>query len=68
MTPYGVSKIKPEDRKNSIVIYFDIPLEERRERLMKRSDAVSVDRRLEADEQDFENFTDFDIRITNSNF
>ena len=68
MTPCGVSKITPEDREKTIIIFVDIPYKIRRERLMKRSDADNVERRLEADEQDFENFTDFDIKITNSDF
>jgi guanylate kinase len=68
MTPYGISKLKPEDRKNSFIIFFDIPYEIRKERLAQRSDADTVDRRLEADENDFREFSDFDIRITNPNF
>jgi guanylate kinase len=68
MTPYGISKINEEDRKKSIIIFFDIEEEVRKERLSQRSDADIVDRRLVADAQDFENFTNFDIRITNSNF
>lgn len=68
MTPSGVSKIRPEDRVNTLVIFFDIPLSVRRERLMERSDTDKVDRRLAADEQDFANFTDYDLRITNSDF
>ena len=68
MTPSGVSKIHPEDRKNTMVIYFDIPEHVRRERLMKRADADKVDRRLAADCLDFEGFTDYDIRIENANF
>ena len=68
MTPYGISKIKPEDRKNCFIIYFDIPYEIRKERLMQRSDADSVERRLEADNQDFKDFNDFDLRITNPEY
>jgi guanylate kinase len=68
MTPSGINKIKIEDRKSTFVIYIDIPIEVRRERLSKRSDADSVDRRLQADENDFKNFTDFDIRINDHKF
>lgn len=68
MTPSGVSKIKPEDRKSSFIIYIDIPIEIRKQRLSLRNDADSVDRRIEADENDFKEFTDFDIRITDHNF
>lgn len=68
MTPYGISKLKEDDRKKSLIIYFDIEENVRRERLSQRSDADTVERRIEADARDFENFTDFDIRITNHNF
>jgi guanylate kinase len=68
MTPYGVSKIHEDDRKKCFIIYFDIEESVRKERLMLRSDADTVDRRLAADENDFKNFVDFDLRITNHNF
>lgn len=68
MTPSGVAQIKPEDRKNCFVIYLDINEGIRRERLLKRSSPDSIERRIEADEKDFENFTDFDMRITTPTF
>jgi guanylate kinase len=68
MTPGGVNKIKTADRKQSFIIYLDIPIDIRRERLAKRNDADFADRRIEADERDFENYTDFDIRITDHKF
>jgi len=68
MTPSGIGKLKPEDRKESFIVYIDISEKIRRERLLKRNDADNVDRRLSADEKDFENFTDFDHRITDPNF
>jgi guanylate kinase len=68
MTPGGISKLKPEDRLDSIIVYIDIDIETRKERLLKRNDADRVDRRLESDEKDFENFTDFDHKIDNPNF
>jgi guanylate kinase len=68
MTPYGISKLKPEDRAESFIMYFDIPLEVRKDRLSKRSDADSVDRRILADEKDFKDFVDYDIKITNYKF
>ena len=68
MTPGGINKIKTADRKHSFIIYIDIPIDIRRERLQLRNDADSAERRIQADERDFENFTDFDIRITDHNF
>ena len=69
MTPSGIGKLHAADRKNSFIIYIDIPVEIRRERLSLRNDnADSIERRILADESDFEKFKDFDIRITDSNF
>ena len=68
MTPSGINKIKTEDRKSTFVIFIDIPIEIRRERLLLRSDSDTVDRRIEADELDFNSFTDFDIRINDHKF
>lgn len=68
MTPHGVSKIKPEDRASTFIMYFDMPLDIRKERLMLRNDADKVDRRIAADDLDFQDFTDFDLRIKNSDF
>ena len=69
MTPSGVSKLHAADRKSSFIIYLDVPVEVRRERLGGRRDNNDViERRIQADERDFENFTDFDIRITDHNF
>lgn len=64
MTPSGIAALKPEDRENSMVIYVDAPEEIRRSRLSERNDVDGVDRRMEADNKDFENFVDFDLRIT----
>lgn len=68
MTPSGISKLHAADRKNSFIIYIDIDIDIRRSRLALRSDADTVERRIEADENDFRNFTDFDIRLTDHNF
>ena len=69
MTPTGVSKIKPEDRRATTVIYLDIDLETRKTRLSQRDmPGDSMERRIVADEKDFKQFTDFDIRITNTDF
>lgn len=68
MTPSGVKFIKPEDLKTCIRVYFDIPQKFRVKRLQKRSDWDSVDRRIKADEEDFKDFKDFDIRVTDPRF
>lgn len=68
MTPSGVNQLSAEDRSESLVVYLDIPENVRRERVSKRSDADSVQRRLEADRNDFEGFSDFDLKVTNPEF
>ena len=68
MTPSGVKKLKSEDRKNSHIIYLDIPEDIRRERLLLRRDADDVQRRLEADRLDFTDFMDYDELINDPFF
>ncbi len=69
MTPAGVSKISPEDRKSCFIIYLDIPEDTRKLRLLQRSmPGDTVDRRIAADEEDFRNFKDYDMRVTNPDF
>lgn len=69
MTPIGISGIKPEDRQSTTVIWLDIDRETRVERLRGRDmPGDSMGRRLDADERDFAGFTDFDVRITNTDF
>lgn len=69
MTPIGVSHIRPKNRRETTVIWLDIDESTRRERLAHRAmPGDSMERRLAADERDFASFTDFDIKITNTDF
>ena len=68
MTPHGISHVKPEDRKDTFIMFLDMKLGVRQRRLAQRSDADTVERRLEADNRDFADFKDFDIKITNHDF
>ena len=69
MTPSGIAHLKPEDRKDSLIIYFNIEESIRKERLEQRiMPGHSVEARLQADRELFENFTDYDIVITNPTF
>lgn len=68
MTPHAVSTLGEDMRKNSFVVYLDISEKVLRERLEKRGDADSVDRRIKADTKDFLDFTDFDLRVTEPEF
>jgi len=68
MTPSGISHLNEDDRKDSLIVYFDIPLEIRKHRLSQRSDADTIERRLAADEEDFKDFKNFDLIITDPNY
>jgi guanylate kinase len=68
MTPAGLSHLQTWDRDQSLVVYFDIDEKIRKERLVLRSDADKVERRLEADAIDFANFINYDLKINNPNF
>ena len=68
MTPHGISHVKPEDRKDTFIMFLDMKLGVRQRRLAQRSDADTVERRLEADDRDFADFKDFDIKINNHDF
>lgn len=69
MTPSAIFNISEQDRKQCFIVYTDIDKETRKQRLLKRyMPGDSFERRLVADEADFENFTDFDLRITNPDF
>ena len=68
-TPDGVAQISPEDRKNTIIYYLDIPSEILKQRLEERSwSFVRIQERLLEDEMKFQNFTDYDFHITNPKF
>ena len=65
----AVTLLEPAYRNRVFVIYLDIPEEIRRERLGERNDKNdSTDRRINADNEQFRNFLDFDCKITNENF
>jgi guanylate kinase len=69
MTPRGVEKIKtPEDRAQTLVVYLDISAAIRRERLATRDSPDPAARRMKADQETFEGFQNFDIRISNPEF
>jgi len=69
MTPKGIGHIDPVDRRECTIIYLNVDEKIRRKRLEAREmPGDSIDRRMDADNKDFENFTDFDLEINNSNF
>jgi len=68
MTPSGIKHIPEEQLRDCLIVYFDISERVRRDRLSKRFDSDSVERRIGSDEKDFSNFLNFNLRITNSLF
>ena len=68
MTPSGLPKLGDDLRSESFVLYIDIEEDVRRKRLSTRRDADDVERRLAADKNDFENFSDYEARLTNPDF
>jgi len=68
MTPSGIEALSPEERRGVKVVYLDVPEDVRYERLSKRGDKDSPDRRIATDRVLFENFNDFDERITDPFF
>lgn len=69
MTPSGLAHVKEEDRKTSVVMFFDIGESIRKERLSNRvMPGHSVDARLKADRDLFAGFTNYDVKISDPNF
>jgi len=69
MTPGEFLNISPELRKKCFVVYLDIDRETREKRLTRREDKNdSIKRRLDSDEIDFKDFTDYDLRIKDPDF
>ncbi len=67
-TIYGLEQIK-DYRSKCFIIYIDIDSETRRQRLLNRKDNNdSIERRIEADEEDFKGFADFDMRVSNPDY
>lgn len=68
MTPKGISNLTKKDREESFIVYIDVDDKIRTERLSKRNDADSVERRIKADSFDFKDFNDYDFRIQDPKF
>lgn len=65
----AVDLLTEEYRDRCFVTYIDIPIEVRRSRIVERNDPDdNFERRIQADEDQFRNFSNFDCRITNHNF
>lgn len=69
MSKDGLDMLPKQYRDRCMVIYLDVPMEERIKRLGDRDDKNdTIERRLTTDEEQFEGFTDYEIRITNPDF
>lgn len=69
MSKDGLDILPEEYRNQCVVLYLDIDRMTRIERLNYRNDVNdTIVRRLNADEEQFKGFKDFEIHITNPNF
>jgi guanylate kinase len=69
MTPIELKNITPEMRKGCFVVYLDIDREIRENRITHRKDKNdSIKRRLDADDLDFKDFNDYDLKVTDPDF
>jgi len=68
MTPSGINSLSEKERKECFVIFIDVPEEVRRERLNSRKDADDPERRIKTDLEDFKDFKNFDMKVTNHDF
>jgi guanylate kinase len=69
MTPHEISQLSEEDLKGCFLVYLDIDMDIRRKRISNRNDNNdSIERRLQADEIDFKNFKNYDLKVTVSEF
>lgn len=69
MNAEALEMLDEEYRNRCFVIYIDIPIEVRRSRIVERNDPDdNFERRIQADEQQYAEFNNYDIRITNEDF
>jgi len=69
MTPGEIEQIDPITRKGCFIVYLDIDRKIRETRILGRNDNNdSATRRLDADEIDFKDFKDYDLKITDPEF
>lgn len=69
MTPAEFNTLNSEERKECFVIYLDIDEVTRRIRLQSRNDNNdSIERRINADKEDFKGFNDYDLKLTDPEF
>ncbi len=69
MTPFEIQQLSEQDIKDCFLVYLDIDMEIRRNRISKRNDNNdSIERRIKADELDFKDFNKYDLKVTDPDF
>lgn len=69
ITPEELSQLEESDIKSSFIVYLDIDIDIRRDRIKGRNDNNdSIERRIMADVKDFESFNRYDLKITDPDF
>lgn len=65
----GIKHLKPEDRKTSVVIFVNTPLDVRIQRMRERGwDEAKIAERIETDDKKFGNFIDYDFEISSNTY
>ncbi len=69
MTPLAVQRLSENDRKQSFIIYLNPPQNVIEERLQQRKmSKEALYKRVQADIEEFKDFKDYDIQISNPDF
>lgn len=69
LTPGEINQLSSDVRKGCFVVFLDIDRNIRESRISNRKDHNdSIKRRLDADEIDFKDFKDYDLKITDPEF
>lgn len=69
ITPEELLQLEESDIKSSFIVYLDIDIDIRRDRIKGRNDNNdSIERRIMADVKDFESFNRYDLKITDPDF
>jgi len=69
MTPYEIKSLSKDDKDKCYIVYLDINEDIRKSRIEKRYDSNdSVMRRILADRVDFDNFIEYDLKISDADF
>jgi hypothetical protein len=69
METAGINSLSLDDRKNSLVIYINTPLETRIKRMKERGwDNEKIQERIAEDVKKFKDFKDYDLEISSETF